>query len=76
VVWRTHAQSLESETGVERIIGGLGIFDGGRLRSVRDWVGDVRVYLIAFDAMRYDGIAAHIRFRAAHGCDGIELDDG
>lgn len=67
---------MESETGVEWIVGWFGIYDCGGVCGVRDWLGDAWVYFITFDAMWDDGIAAHIRLRSTYGGDGSELDDG
>src|SRR4029077_10797726 len=48
----------------------------GRMRRVRDRVGNPWLDFVAEHALRCDGLAAHIRIRAAHGSDGAFLEHG
>jgi hypothetical protein len=76
VVWGADAESVESEAGVERVVGGERERDGGGVCGVRDRDGDAGVDLVAEHAVRVHGAAADVWAGAADGRDGAELDDG
>src|SRR5215469_1437856 len=76
MVRRNDAKSLESEAGFQRILGRIGFSDFGGMRRVRYRIGDIRLHLVALDALRDYWLAPDVWPGAAHRRHGPLLDHG
>ncbi len=76
LVWRRDAQSVEYESGIERIICGAGFGHGSGMCSVQHRLGNTWLDFLAFDALRMHRAASHVRIGAAHRRDGALLEHG
>ena len=76
VVWRPHAQSVESRAGLKWIVGRFGQRRGSGLRWLRHRFGNARLHLLALHALRCTRPAPQLRLCAAHRRHGPQLDHG
>ena len=76
LVRRDDEEPVEGRPGLERLLGRLGVGDGGRPRRLRPRDGDAREHRLSLHALRRHGPPADVRPRQPARRDGPRLDDG
>ncbi len=76
MVWSADKESMEPETGFERVVGGERERGCGGMCRICNWDGDTGVHLVAKHAVWNNRFAPYVWVCATNRSDGIELDDG